>query len=101
MSLPNLNPFFQNKKPYNEPLYKDLNSFSENYFSKSFIYVLCRNDNNFPIRSYENENDIELINIDMNLYKIVKIPLIKSYRKVLEFKPDFVPYYISDNPAKL
>jgi hypothetical protein len=87
MSLPNpFNPL----KPSNP-----FNLSNEEYVTKSFLYVLCRIDDNMPLRAYENDTDIELF--DSSQYKIVKVPLIKSFKFTSNpSKPEFVPYYVSE-----
>lgn len=86
MSLPN-----QNINYSQNPFTSDEFNKNNNYINKLFVYILCRNDSNVPVRVYENEADIELF--DQSEYKIIKIPFIKSYIFTKPSKPQFTPYY--------
>ena len=92
MSLPNQNIF----NPYNAFYAQNLlTSFEfnkkDNYLNKSFLYILCNNFNNMPMKAYENESDIEIF--DSLEYKIIKIPLIKSYIFTKQFNPELTQHY--------
>lgn len=70
MSLPNQNIF----NPFNPFGSLEFDK-KDNYLNKSFLYILCRNYDNMPVKAYENESDIEMF--DSSEYKIIKIPFIK------------------------
>ncbi len=79
MSFPNPfpNPFNPFPNPFN-PLVP-LDPFNTKSYNKTqFIYVLCRKNDNTPIKAYENEKDIEIF--DNLIFNIIRIPFIKSYR---------------------
>jgi len=97
MSLPNQNIFnpFNPFTPFNPFGSLEFNK-KDNYLNKSFLYILCRNYDNMPVKAYENESDIEIF--DSSEYKIIKIPFIKSYIFTKPSKPEFTPhYYQTDN----